>query len=202
MSLSKVSAYFRHGIEFVERSVRVSVSRGVPLARRFDAWAQPRAKAAVQHVHRPQRTGSALDGNHACARYGGRDFQPGASSAEGDRPRRSLHEGGNNADSRGRAERRRVRQAASTALPCGGHSRGSLLVVRRGGPRRNNCGSPAKAEEACGGLARAEPEPRVRGSTVRATSRLRNRSSGRRRGRRAALGCHRPGNQSERHELW
>lgn len=45
--MNKVWAYLRLGMEFVERSVRWSVRRGVALARRADAWAWPRARAVA-----------------------------------------------------------------------------------------------------------------------------------------------------------
>ena len=48
MTRSKVWANFRVGIEFVDRFVKLSVSRAVPLARKAVAWARPRAKAAIR----------------------------------------------------------------------------------------------------------------------------------------------------------
>jgi hypothetical protein len=49
-AMSNVRAYFRLGVDLVERYVRLSVNRAGWMARRLDEWARPRARALARRV--------------------------------------------------------------------------------------------------------------------------------------------------------
>jgi hypothetical protein len=125
---------------------------------------------------RPRCTRGANNGDHARARDGRLDFQPGSSSGEGNRPPCRRQRTRDDAHLGNTSGRRRICQAASTTRPGRPHTRESLLVVRRGSLGRAKRLSPAAAEAAFG--RRAHPVIRLCRTIVRARSRRGTRSPG------------------------